>query len=355
MAAAAGPVVNVTFPPGPVTDEAPLRLLAAESLVANTPFAPWDPVPAAAGAPAAVSLSLFQAIRIFFAPLSISPSVGDITAAKAISMWRIRLTTVAWSRILTALKASGYATSKIPSLRASDQLLATITPVNPTHLHIIAADWAPAELFNIPAGGGAVNAARRAVLQPLSYLNLVNVTMLQRPGKTPMKRVSDLASYLGACSTQASRFDAVGTPAASANALSVVCGAVALSDGLRARNVCRTLDVIQLPVTLRSITLDEIELSSELVDGIAYHRSEMDAKTITETRILNLAPRCASLSVCVLPAFQSLPIVHCPLPSGRTFGSPLATRMSCAHCSLIFITVGALALATYLLGPFHID
>ena len=287
--------VQVSSPAGALTKEAPIFLHAAETLVANTQFLPWLPVAAAAGGPALVSLDTFQAVRVFLLAVDISPAAPDVQAAAARNPFTIRLTDNAWSRIFTELKASGYAAAPITSLRDSDRALIALTPVTPANLQLIAADWHQAEAFAVPAaggGGGGVNAVRRAVLQPMAYLSLVTPNMLQLSSAPRLKRLCDLVGYLGPCLTQASRYDEVGTPAASASRLAAYCGPPALSDGLRARNVARALDRLALPTTLRSLTVSEFDLASELEDGIVFHSSAMDARSITEQRILCLAPRC---------------------------------------------------------------
>lgn len=156
------------------------------------------------------------------------------------------------------------------------------------------------EAFTLPTGGGAVNVARRAVLAPLQFLDYVNVRMLTTSGSLPLKRLADLSGYLGACATHAARYAPTGTPAASGNLLSSICGPLALADGLRARNVAKTLDRVLLPSTLRAITLTEEALAGELEDGIAYRSSPMGARNILEHRISCLAPSAPTLDQYIL-------------------------------------------------------
>ena len=147
--------VQVILPPGNLTKFATIELLANEELVTNTSFAPWAPVAAAAGAQARVSLSFFQFARLFLSRCDISPAAADVAAAAAVPVWRVRLSAAAWSRILTELKASGYAAQPLSSLRESDRQLLSIIPTTPANLLLVAADWLPAEAFTIPAGNGA--------------------------------------------------------------------------------------------------------------------------------------------------------------------------------------------------------
>ena len=288
MSCAVNPI-TVTFPAGAIVSSAPILLDAAEPLVVNTPFAPWTPIAAVAGAPARVSMALFQALRLFIAPCSVGPAPADLVASTAVSIWRFRLSVAAWSRILTELRRSGYADTSISSLRASDVLLHSLVPVTPNDLHIVAGDFALAQDFLIPAG--AQHAAHRASLQSIAYLFFVNPVMLQREGGSPLRRLADLAGYLGPASTQAARYDSVGTPLASGVALSAACGPAALSDGLRARHVAKALDRLLLPTTLRSLSLTETDLASELEDGISFHSSDSDARQVLEQRVRLLAPR----------------------------------------------------------------
>lgn len=289
--ASAPPPLHVTLAGGALTADSPIVVGAAQPLVVNTPFLPWVPLPAVAGAPARVSLKLFQAVRTFISACSVNAAAADIAAAKLVSILRFRLTGAAWTRILGELVASGYAAAPLRSLRDSDKQLSGLTAANPNNLHLVAADWAAGDAFAIPGGSGDAAAARRAVLTPMAYLNIVDCVLLQRTGVLPFKRVADLAGYLGACQTQASRYDAVGTPSATAAALSTVCGAAAVPDGLRARAVARALDRLLLPSTIRSITLDESELAAELPDGIEYHSTTAGARNFLESRILYLEPR----------------------------------------------------------------
>lgn len=283
--------VAVNLPGGPLTADAMVHLDAAESLVVNTPFIDWTPVAAAAGAPARVAAPLFRLLRIFAARLSISSAAPDIAAANAVSVWRTRFNAAAWSRIFTELKASGYAAAPIATLRQSDLQLSTITLANPPRMQLVAADWLPSEAFTMPGGNAAAAVARRALLAPLQFLELVTAPMLQRPGNLPLQRLADISGYLGACATHASRYAVVGIPQSSAVTLSAACGPDTMANGVRAQRVGQTLDRLRLPSSLRSTSLEEHDLALELDDGITFHVSESSAKHVLEQRIFNLSPR----------------------------------------------------------------
>jgi hypothetical protein len=328
-------VVNVNLAPGVATAESCVHLDATEGLVGNTPFINWDPVAAAAGAPARVAAPHYQLLRTFGARLSLSPAAADRAAALNVSAWRIRFTAAAWSRILTELKASGYAATSVGTLRKSDQLLASLTLQTPARLQLAAADWMPAEAFTIPVGAGAIPAARRALLLPLQYLNLVSVPMLIKPGLCPFQRVADLAGYLGACSTHASRYDPVGVPQASAVTLSAACGDATLADGVRAQRVATTLDRLQLPQVLRSTSLEERDLALELDDGIVFHASASSARNVLEQRVLHLAPRCATHAA-LRPTPRSKGPHHALAPYRSTHADsdapqPQRSHAACSH------------------------
>lgn len=130
----------VNSPAGTLTSDAPILLQAAEPLVINTPFAPWTLVPAAAGGQALVSLSSYQALRIFVGACRVGPASVDQAAAVAVSVWRVGIHDAAWSRILTEYKTSGYAAAPINTLRQSGTQLQSLAPANPASPHLMAAD-----------------------------------------------------------------------------------------------------------------------------------------------------------------------------------------------------------------------
>ena len=283
--------VAVALPAGPLDSSLPILVDANEPLVAATPFIPWAPVPAAAGAGAQVSMTFAQACRCFISRCSVGPLPADITAARAATAFRLRFSGAFWSRVLTELRDSGLFAVLIPSLRLLDEKRRSLDIGNPVNLLVVAADWLLTADFTLPTGAGAASVARRAVMTPMRFINLVNAVTLQQGQPEPFQRLADLVCYLGSCGTSPAREDESGLPRAAAACLREAGGSAAMADGVRARAVPTLLDRIRLPTALRSMSLNEDDLGMELVDGIAFRSSAASKDNIIEQRIQCLGDR----------------------------------------------------------------
>lgn len=110
MAAVALPPIQQPPPAIAVTIDAvaidrPIELLANEQLVTATPFLPWTTAPAgAAGAPAAVRLSQFRAVRAFVRRCTLGQDAGDFAAFQQVECMMFGLNAAFWSRLLTVLR-----------------------------------------------------------------------------------------------------------------------------------------------------------------------------------------------------------------------------------------------------------
>ena len=267
-----------------------MQLLAADQVVISTPFLDWQAVAAGAGA-ARSQLRLALLLRAFTSRCKVGTLPADDLAARAANVFRARLSAAFWTRIFDELAASGLFATPMADLRELDRRLETLVITNPVNLEMRAADWDLAQAFVIPAGAGAAAAARRALLNPIRYLSLVNVATLQGPGPLYLQRFADLAGYLGGCSTMASREDEAGLSLSSAMELRAFCGVDTLSDGVRARAVPAALDRLRLPALLRALSVGEDDLGQELSDGIRSRSSAEARVAVTEQRILLLGAR----------------------------------------------------------------
>lgn len=319
MAAAAVPPIPQLQPAVAVTVDLvaidrPIELLANERLVAATPFLPWTTAPAgAAGVPAAVRLSQFRAIRTFTRRCTLSQAAGDFAAFQQVECMMFGLNGAFWSRLLTTLRDAtlfdqGPFLTWPHFLQHYRQL-----DISALDLSIQQADLELGESWETPAvqgnlapqgrGRGRGQAAPPApppapvpaVPGPadLEFLSMVtldqNITVL---ASEPMGLWADLVCHLGPCATRGSRLAPISPIRTNAllliNALKMrLLGAAAgpTPHPLLAINVMDLLRDATLPMCLAPSSLSDVELRSELRDGLRYIRSDSERKAVEVSRI----------------------------------------------------------------------
>ena len=281
--------VVVSSPGGAITADCPIYLLANEEVVTTTSlFLDWQPAPAGPGGAARVQMATFQMVKSFLARCSLSRTPADMVAHRAHHVLIIRLVDGAWSRILTELKASGAFANSLATHDALQDKIQSIPLLNPANLELVAADWRPAEVFTIPAGGGAAAAANRAALTQIRFLSLITIDKIEnRSSPCPLEILTVLVGAIGSCLTQVSRRDETSSVQLVAESLRNLLGAAA-SDGALATRAPAQILSRRLPSQFRASGVGETQLREDLEDGVDYHRSSDGRRAVEEKLILRL-------------------------------------------------------------------
>ena len=300
MAAAIAPVpLVVTLPAGPAIAEDPLLLPAAHPLVAATARLDWQPAPAVAGMPPQVSAPLYQVVYAFGARCKTSPAPADQAAARNASVFTLRLTGGAWSRILFQLHASGLGLDPTapPYVTVAHirDAVSKLTLTNPLDMLVVAADWAPSPGLAAPGGAGAGPVRLRRHLAEIAFLR-VDIPSLEirtgpRATNAPWAAISLLAGALGPVGTNAARLAGYPTSTATVAAAELrgtsTAGDAVLSSALR-----QTLVGALLPPELHPHSADATTVFEELRDGLTYRANDAGRQMVEESRAYFLAPWC---------------------------------------------------------------
>ncbi len=291
MAAVAAPlpVIPVQVPVHPRPADTPVYLPDDDLLVVATPFLPWQAAPAVgAGGPTRASLATYQMVKAFGTRCKVSRLPADLTAARAAHLLNLCLTAGFWSRVLTAIRDAGLANGiPIADIRGLRARLRGLN-IPPNQLLVVAADWSLAPAFVIPQGAGAAALATRASLTDIRFLSLASIPLLEQNEDPvePWAIIGELAGAFGAVLTQAARADEIGTLQTAAAHLKAYQPRV-IADGPLATGLRTFVANNQLPVLLRSASLDSVDLADDLLDGLRY-RAERAA--VEEKRIHLLTP-----------------------------------------------------------------
>ena len=124
----------------------------------------------------------------FGARCCISRLPADQAAARAATIVRIRFNGAFWGRVLQELNAAGFfAAGLFADFRSMQLVLLQLALPNPVNVQIAAGDWALGQDFVMPAGAGAAAVARRQMLAPTRFVSLVNASMLEAAGDSPLQ------------------------------------------------------------------------------------------------------------------------------------------------------------------------
>ena len=167
------------------------------------------------------------------------------------------------------------------------ELLDAAVFLNPANLHITDADLGAGQTFNIPGGAGAAAVNARRLLEPIRYIHLATVTLLEDPhARSPWRAIITLAACVGPCLTHPSRLDETSHMqdfAALFKARRPEC----TTDGAVVRALKTIASDVRLPPELRPDTLTLDALAEAAIDGLNYQ--SMDRRQgIEERRVLLL-------------------------------------------------------------------
>ena len=288
--------VNV---PIPQTREGWVIMDAASPAVTTTAFLPWEPNAAAAGAPPQLRMTTVQFTKAFGARCCISRLPADQAAARAATIVRIRFNGAFWGRVLQELNAAGFfAAGLFADFRSMQLVLLQLALPNPVNVQIAAGDWALGQDFVMPAGAGAAAAARRLMLAPTRFVSLVNASMLEASGDSPLQLMIELMGVLGPCLTQASREQEASTFQVAARELRDAMAGGSSIDGTLAAKLpdFLTARLEPFPNQLRAVTLEENTLLSEFLDILEYSKSKLSKSNVEQKRIILLGYRCRGAS-----------------------------------------------------------
>ena len=282
--------------PIPQTREGWVIMDAASPAVTTTAFLPWQPAAAAAGAPPQLQMTTVQFTISFGARCSIARLPADQAAARAATVVRIRFNGAFWSRVLQELNAAGlFAAGLFTDFRSMQLSMLQLALPNPVNLQIAAGDWQLGQDFVLPAGAGAAAVARRQLLAPTRFVALVNVTMLESTGESPLRPLLDLMGVLGPCLTQASRELEAATFQVAARELRDAMSGGSSIDGTLAAKLpdFLTTRLEPFPNQLRAVTLDESTLLSEFLDILEYSKTRLSKSNVEQKRVMLLGHRYA--------------------------------------------------------------
>ena len=290
-AAAANPVLVAV--PSPNSADPLYVLESASEVVVNTPFLPWQSLPAAAGAPARSGLPLSLVIKNFLSRSRIGPAAADKAAAQSASVLEAMPSAAFVARVLTEYCDSGLFRAPAASLLQFEAALAALSLSNPANMDIGAPDLVFGEAFATPgraavparrgrgsSGGSAAVDAVPAIAgpAPLRFLSLVTLFQLFKPDlPVPMEAWSRLAGILGPVWTRAARDDEASQVRTMASVITpnlnkfLGCvGGVSAPDATLAINIPDFLAATLLPTGLRPGRQDGNYLAKEALDGFRY-------------------------------------------------------------------------------------
>ena len=279
------PPVVVHAHGGPITNESTFYLDAGYDVVVHTAFLGWAPAPAVGGGPPRAGLATLQLLYAFGARLHTAPLPAVVGAVLASSPFTLRLNAAAWSRILTELVAgSVFAGGSISDHTELQRLVDEAALPNPANLQVTDADLAAGQAFNIPGGDGAAAANQRRLLQPVRFLHLATVALLQdSQARSPWKAVATLAACVGPCLTTPSRLDETSHVQEFA-ALFKARRPESTTDGALARALKNIVSEVRLPPELRPDLLTLDALAEAAIDGLNY-QSQDRRQGIEERRV----------------------------------------------------------------------
>lgn len=239
-------------------------------LVARLRFVRWLPPAAGPDGVNRVALASCHMMRLFLSRCQVGPSAADRQAAGQASVFTGRLSADAWSRILSTFVDNGLLDQPCHTLDLFEQSLANLIVVDPTPLQLLATDWVPADAFVVPAAAADQELHDRMAY--LRFLNLASVAFLEDKGRPaqPLRAFCYLAGAVGPCYSQPARENELGPMHFIVQRLRDHVCARTVPDAQAAFGLKRLLPDLVLPAALRALTIDQEELSAELLDAIEY-------------------------------------------------------------------------------------
>lgn len=245
-------------------------LPAATGLVARLTFVRWLPQAIGPDGVNRVAIASCHMMRLFISRCKIGPSAADRQAASQASIFTGRLSADAWSRILSTFVDNGLLDQPCHTLELFEQALAKLALADENPLQLLAGDWVPADALTLP--NAVANQDLYDRLSYVRFLSLASASFLEdtmKPGQF-LQSFGYLAGAVGPCFSQAAREDELAPMHYLIQQLrDHVCGRN-VPDGQAAFGLKRLLPDLTLPAMLRPLTVDLEEMSSELLDAIAY-------------------------------------------------------------------------------------
>ena len=284
---AAAVPVDVFVPAGAIAD-APIYVDENDEIISRLPWLPWGPPGLIAGMQRR-SLTHSEAMAAFAIKCKLDRSPASIVAAQGINPITIKLTTMAWSRILTQVRDNGLRATTIHLKEELHEYIRAKVPIVIIGA-VPANDWDANPALTIP---GAAGAARTAALR-IRYLGLANVDALEiKEGAlanvAPWTALCQLIGAIGNVGTPASRTqetakvqtvsETIRTNSTDGN-----------TDAVLAANLRSTIMRASLPKVFRAQSVTADELSSELTDAFRYKKSTSGRQAVEEARINLVGP-----------------------------------------------------------------
>lgn len=255
---------------GPADQIGLVGIPSNSGLVARLSFVRWLPPVTGPDGVNWVAIASCHMMRLFLSRCQVGPSAADRQAAGLASVFTGRLSADAWSRILSTLVDNGLLNQPCHTLDLLEQSLANLTVVDSTPFQLLATDWVPADALVVPAAGADQELHDRMAY--LRFLNLASVAFLEDKGRStqPLLAFSYLAGAVGPCYSQPARENELSPMHFIIQRLRDHVCARAVPDAQAAFGLKRLLPDLVLPAALRALTVDQEELSAELLDAIEY-------------------------------------------------------------------------------------
>ena len=297
------PPVAVYDVGGAITPESPFYLDAGCDVVVHTAFLGWAPAPAVGGGPPRAGLSTSKLLYAFGARVRTAPPPAVVGGVAASSPFTLRLNAAAWSRIITELAAGNvFSGGPIKDHTELQRLVGEAALPNPANLQVSNADLAAGQPFLIPAGAGAAAVNHRRWLEPVRFLHLATVTLLEDPhARCPWEAVTSLVACVGPCLTTASRVVETSHMQEFA-ALFRARRPELTTDGALARALKNIASDVRLPPELRPDLLTTDAIAEATIDGLNY--SSSDRRQGIEERRVTLLVREVRLAAPSLASSQ---------------------------------------------------
>ena len=282
-----------------------------------------------------MELDTYQMVKAFGSRLSLSRAPADLVLTRNLTLFHLKLTGVAWSRILTEYLASGL--TGIAMSKRADLLTALggLDIVNPEQLLLSHADFAAVEptlalagspaVVGVPAQPRVAQRGRRgqanyraavpatlavlavpavpgraALTNVLVYLELITLLDLEDPtSSAPWRLLSYAVGALGPALTQAER-NRPGSQISMVGGMFAAgahnhFGSAPGDNNSLALNLKDYLDLLAgaLPTVLLGANLGPADLRAEARDAIMYIRGAEKRRAVETSRIHSYAPLCA--------------------------------------------------------------
>lgn len=263
----------------------------------------WQSVaPGRGGGPAFKKLEVFQLIRCFLGPCSISSRPEESRGFESVSFLEFDLSNDAWDRIIAEYLASDLARvledRGVNTLQELDGATRELEFTNPDNLVLSFQDVERREPFDTPVGASTRGASGPSNAPPpvgaagppeLRFLQECAIPLLEdhRGKGANLWPLAYLAGMMGPVGTKAVRSSAVSTVQLTSALVSqqLVSRFGCATDGAKAVNLRDFLNDTYLPGALAAPIATEDELRREARDACLYRRSEQGRLDVEISRL----------------------------------------------------------------------